>query len=322
MIKRKFLIITIFIIICTLLTSCKSVKGIYNNINDKTDSPENQKYFAYIALDNFVTGKLDKSLNYYFEKFGDTEEIKVDKSYNLQTGILLQFDKVELEKNLEYASKNPSLGELDNCIKKLDPKLKKLIDLLDEADSYYKLKSYIDDDFVKGKSLHKKIYLQYNEVKPLTKKFSSVFESEFLKKSKTDLESFEKKDFIIRYYALSVILRAKNLEVELNNQGITSKNVSDLDIDAFKEKYNLLVEDTNKFLNYSKDADRIKKENLDPNFEYANAFKYRIADVKAAATDILIRAQNGNINSTSKDGTPEDYNEKIKEAVSEYIKIK
>lgn len=318
---------------CTLLTSCGYIKDVYNNISgeisgkkntiyNETESSKNQKYVAYIALDNFITGKLEESLDYYFEKFGDTDEVKVDKNSDLQNGIFLKFNKKELEENLKYASKNPSFNELDNCVKKLEPKLNELVDLLDEADSYYKLKSYMDDDFVKGKVLHKKIHLQYKEVKPLSKKFSSDFEIIFLKKSKKDLENFKKNDYMIRYYALSVILRAKDLEAELNNQGITSENVSDLDVDAFKEKYNLLVEDTNKFLNYSKDSDRIKKEKLDPNFEYANVFKYRITDIKAAATDILIRLQKGNKNNISKEGTPEYYTEKIKEAVSEYIKIK
>ncbi|WFD10928.1 YiiG family protein [Tepidibacter hydrothermalis] len=332
MIKRNLFIIMIFTIVCSLLTSCGSIEDAYNNINEEisekknsisndSESLENQKYTAYISLNNFITRNLEKSLDYYFDKFGDTEEIKVDKNSNLQNGILLQLNKKELEENLKYASKNPSLDKIDKCVKELDPKLKELIDLIDEADSYYKLKSYMDDDFVKGKSLHKKICLQYNEVKPLAKKFSSEFESAFLKKSNKDLENFKKNDYMIRYYALSVILRAKDLETELNDQGITCENVSDLDVDKFKEKYNLLVEDTNKFLDYSKDAERIKKEKLDPNFEYANVFKYRITDVKAAATDILIRSQKENKNNISKDGTPENYTDTIKDAVSEYIKI-
>ncbi|MEJ8554735.1 YiiG family protein [Tepidibacter sp. Z1-5] len=333
MIKRNFFIIMIFIIVCSLLTSCGSIEDVYNNINEEisekknlisndSGSLENQKYVAYISLNNFITGNLEKSLDYYFDKFGDTEEIKVDKNSNLQNGISLQLNKKELEENLKYASKNPSLDKIDKCVKELDPKLKELIDLIDQADSYYKLKSYMDDDFVKGKSLHKKIYLKYNEFKPLAEKFSSDFEGAFLKKSKKDLENFKKNDYMIKYYALSVILRSKDLEAELNNQGITYENVSDLDIDKFKEKYNLLVEDTNKFLEYSKDSDRIKKEKLDPNFEYANVFKYRITDVKAAATDILTRAQKGNKNNNKDYGTPEYYSKKIREAVYEYINIK
>ncbi|CAH2214808.1 YiiG family protein [Tepidibacter aestuarii] len=330
MLKRNFLIIAIVITISTFLTSCGNIKDAMhldkskkeNSIFNDTESLNNEKYTSYIALDNFITGKLKNSLNYYFEKFGDTPEIKVDKNSDIYTGTLLEVKKIEVQESLKYAFKKPFFNDLDNYVKALDPKLKELIDLLDEADSYYKLKSYIDDDFVKGKALHKKIYLKYNEFEPLAKKFSSHFEVVFLDKSREDLENFKKNDFMIRYYALSVILKAKSLESELNNQGITCENISDLNIDKFKEKYNLLVQDTNKFLEYSKDLDRIEKEKLDPNFEYANVFKYRITDVKAAATDILTRAQNGNKNKNKDYGTPEYYTKKIKDAVYEYIKIK
>ncbi|KAJ50597.1 hypothetical protein BD780_002713 [Clostridium tetanomorphum] len=310
-----------------ITTSCeyKEKKLTIKNkvISEKTDEKYNEKYKAYATLDTFITGKLQESLEYYFLKFGDTEEFKRDKNDNLYNGILLEFNKKELEEAFSYYSTEPRFDKVDNSLKELHPKFKELIQYLSDADTYYKLKSYVDDDFVKGKELHKKIYYQYIKVKPLNEKFSCDFGEFFKNDSNKKLEEFKKNDFMIKYYALNTLLKAKELESELQRQKVNKNNMGSLDISKYKEKYNLLVADMNKFLQYSKDSNRIRKENIDP------AFPYIIMDVKASATDILTKAKGKNNNSygsssyrRNQEGTTEYFSNKIKEAILQYAKMK
>lgn len=288
---------------------------------EKEDEKYNEKYEAYATLDTFITGKVQESLDYYFSKFRYTEELKANKNDDLYNGILLEFNKKELEEVFSYYSAEPHFDKVDNSLKRLHPKFKELMQYLSEIDTYYKLKSYVDDDFIKGKELHKKIYSQYIKVKPLKKEFSSNFGDFFREDSKKKLEEFKKNDFMIKYCALSSLLKAKDLEIELQRQNIAKGNMESLDISKFKEKYNLLVADMNKFLEYSKDSNRIKKENIDQGFPYA------IMDVKAAATDILTKTQgNDSYRNSSygrnQEGTTEYLSNKIKEAILQYVKMK
>ncbi|RXI50018.1 hypothetical protein DP130_03315 [Clostridium tetani] len=288
---------------------------------EKEDEKYNEKYEAYATLDTFITGKLQESLDYYFVKFGYTEEFEANKNDYLYNGILLEFNKNELEKVFSYYSAKPNFDKVDNSLKNLHAEFKELIQSLSDADTYYKLKSYVDDDFIKGKELHKKICSQYTKVKPLKKEFSSNFGDFFIGDSKEKLEEFKKNDFMIKYYALSSLLKAKDLEIELQRQKVAKGNMESLDIRKFKEKYNLLVADMNKFLEYSKDSNRIKKENID------QAFPYAIMDVKSAATDILTKAQGKDSYrnfgySKNQEGTTEYFSNKIKEAILQYVKMK
>ncbi|WP_027625282.1 YiiG family protein [Clostridium lundense] len=325
MFRKIALAIIMCIVVSTIATSCEyrekklTIKD--KAIPKETGESYNKKYEAYATLDTFITGNLQESLDYYFSKFGDTEEFKVDKNDNLYNGILLEFNKKELEEGFSYYSTEPHFEKVDNALKELHPAFKELIQALSDADTYYKLKSYVDDDFVKGKELHKKIYSKYIKVKPLNKKFSSDFGDFFREDSKKKLEEFKKNDFMIKYYALSSLLKAKDLESELQRQKVTKNNMASLDVSKYKEKYNLLVADMNKFLEYSKDSNRIKKEKIDP------AFPYKIMDVKAAATDILTKAQGNNSYKNSGysrngEGTTEYLSNKIKEAILEYVKMK
>lgn len=323
MLRKIALTMIMCIGVSAITTSCE-YKEKKLTVKDKVTLEETgqkykEKYEAYATLDIFITGKLQESLDYYFSKFGDTEEFKANKNDNLYNGILLEFNKKELEEAFSYCSKEPQFDKVDNSIKDLEAEFKELIQSLSDADTYYKLKSYVDDNFVKGKELHKKIYSQYIKVKPLNKQFSSDFGEFFEKDSKAKLKYFEENDLMIKYYALSSLLKAKDLESELQSQKITKDNMGSLDINKYKEKYNLLVTDMNKFLEYSKDSNRIKKEKIDP------AFQYVIMDVKAAATDILIKAQGNDSHENSRnrrnqEGTTDYFSNKIKEAVLEYIK--
>lgn len=339
-VKRKLVMMVVMLVLCSVLTSCdnrtKEDKEI-PNINvassdmDKSLQDESmiKKYTAYTKLNLLVTGKLESCLRFYFGKFGATEEFKVDSRTSLSNGIFLELSKKDMTGVEEYASKEPSIAGVDSSVKEMYPKLKELVQSLEEADLYYKMKSYVDDNMAKGKELHKKIYSQSLEVKPLAAKFTSELAADFSKKSKAELNNLEKKDFKVRYYSLRSVMSAMELEDEIVRQGISSKNLKDLDMEKFKEKYNLLVEHTNKFLEISKDLEQLKKEKINESIAYVSDFRISVMNTKTAATDMIIRAEaeknakNGTAKDISREekevGTPENYSKKIKESIIHYL---
>lgn len=280
---------------CALLSAC----SISENSNSKIDT---EKYNAYITLSNYMNGWLHEAVTIYFKEFGIKEEIAIDKDFDsFQTFPILQGHKDDVEKSLEYASKKPSFGAADDSMKALCPKLKELMDTLNEIENYYNTKSFVDDDFAKGKELHKRLYSQYNEYVILAEKFFSDFDVITQQKKQEDLEDLKKSDYMIRHYAMSIVMRAQDIERSFYDTGVNDSNILDYDVNKYKEKYDLLTEDINKFMEYSKDDERLKKEGLEGN-AFVGSFKGDVERMKVTATDIMqiLETKDTSINSDTK----------------------
>lgn len=300
--KRGHLGLLVVIMSAILLTSaCGPLSKSQGEAKEKqsaTVEPEDQqklaeKYIAYTNISLYITDKLDQSLNFYFDKFGAGEELAIDPAKtNMENGIFLDLNKYvrELEGSAPYPQQAPSLEELDQAAAALFPKLQELTASIAEADSYYKMKSYVDDGMAKGKELHGSIYAGYQETLPLIQTFDQAYNNHFMSLSEEKLEAFEQKDEQVRYYSLKSIVSAIELEAVLPPKGTPVNAETELDRDLLQQKYQVLVDDLNQFLELSKDGERIKAEGIDSSFAYANNFKLTITRLKAAATDIKMAA--------------------------------
>lgn len=195
----------------------------------------------------------------------------------------------------------PSFGSSDDAIKALCPKVKELMDTLNEIENYYSTKSFVDDDFAKGKELHKKLCTEYNEYTTLAETFFSEFAVITEQKNNEDLENLKKSDHMIRYYAMSIVMRSQDIQTSFYEAGVNDNNILDFDVNKYKEKYDLLTEDINKFMEYSKDDERIKKEGLEGNAFRGN-FEGDIERMKVTAIDIMeiLNTKDTSINSDTK----------------------
>ncbi|WFD10927.1 YiiG family protein [Tepidibacter hydrothermalis] len=298
MFKKNVSYILICVIMCTLLSAC-SVSDTLQGSSSKIDT---EKYNSYITLSNYMTGWLDQGLTMYFKEFGIEEQIKIDKNFDsFQTMPILQGHKDDVEACIEYASKKPSFGAADDSVKALCPKLKELMNTLNEIQNYYSTKSFVDDDFAKGKELHKKIYTQYNEYVALAETFFSELSVITEQKNKEDLESLKKSDYMIRYHAMSIVMRAQDIQMAFYEAKVNDSNILDFDVNKYKEKYDLLTEDINKFMEYSKDDERLKKEGLEAN-PFIGNFESDVERMKVTATDIMeiLKTKDTSINSDTK----------------------
>ncbi|BDR70373.1 hypothetical protein K144313037_17850 [Clostridium tetani] len=295
MLKKFLSSVLICMAMCLLLTSCGSAEK-SKAVNSKEDI---EKYNNYITLSNYMTGWMDSALGTYFEKFGIGDEIVIKEGFNGFNGVpILETQKNQLDKALEYASKKPSYGETDNDMKALHPKMKELMNTLGEIENYYNAKSFIDDKFNKGKELHKKVCSQYKEYSDVAVKFFTSFDNITEQKKKEDLDKLKENDMMIRYYAMSILNRVQDIEMSFYRSKITDDNILDYDTNKYKEKYDLLTEDINKFIEYSKDNKRAKKEQI----AILPTFSSDIKRAKVAATDIMeiLKTKNTNINGNTK----------------------
>lgn len=293
---KKFLSSTLICVaMCLLLTSCGSAEK-SKAVNSKENT---QKYNNYVTLSNYMTEWMNSALVTYFNKFGIENEIIIKEGFDGFNGVpILETHKDDLDKALEYASKKPSYGETDVAIKSLHPKMKGLMNTLGEIENYYKAKSFVDDKFNKGKELHKKVCAQYKEYNTLAEKFFTSFDTISKQKKKEDLDKLKENDMMIRYYAMSILNRAQDIEMSFYKAKVTDDNILDYDVNKYKEKYDLLTEDINKFIEYSKDDKRRKKEQI----AILPTFSSDIKRVKVAATDIMeiLKTKNTNINGNIK----------------------
>ncbi|MBU5592279.1 YiiG family protein [Clostridium sp. MSJ-4] len=286
---KKFLgRIFMCLMICIFLSSCGSQEK-SKEVSSKSD---NGKYNAYINLNNYLTGWLSLNMQSYFNDFGFEEEITIKEKFRKKefegaavTPIVEGAFK-DVEKALEYTTKEPSYGLADDSMKELCPKVKEVLNTINEIDNYYSSKSFLEDDFAKGKELHKKIYNEYSECVILTEKFFYDFDLIAEEKKKESLEALKKKDMMIRYYAMDIVTKAQDIDNAFYNAEISDDNILDYDVSKYKEYYDPLIEGIDKFREYVKDDERLKKEGLN-NTPFLDKFKFDLKYMEGSANNIM-----------------------------------
>ncbi|WP_442603104.1 DUF3829 domain-containing protein [Paenibacillus sp. KN14-4R] len=326
--KKLLSVFSVLIVLSVLLISCGSPE---KEKEEKSDSAADVgKYNSYVGISNYITGWLESDIYGYIENFGFEEEIKFKKNFDPKKfeGMILTpiikggFDQVE--EALAYTSKKPSFGAADESMKILLPKMKEYLNTINEVDTYYRSKAFAEDNFAKGKELHKKFYAMYNEYRDLADKFFIDFSEIEKKRQQVDLEKLKKADYLVRYYAKSIVIKAKEIQSDFALAKVNDSNILDFDANKYKERYDSLTEDMNKFLEYAKDKSRLEKEGIGSLWRFDGA----IPEVKASATDImqvlqtkstnLNKPSDGKVKSRETIGYLENYNKKVSNLISCY----
>jgi hypothetical protein len=296
-----------------------------------TKEDEIYKYNAYIDLNNFIVKEFAETLEDYFDELGNDPEPSFKKNFSFRPRAISKYDKEKLEKAFVVAAQQPQYMSVDGALQELYPTMTELMNLLTEAHSYYELKNYVDDDYVKAKELHKKIVDCYKIYQPLAKKYCNALNVIAIEREKSSLENYKNNGQMLRYHCLRVLTRAEELQQELDDQQITAANILDIDVAKFMDKYNLLIEDVNEIMKYSKDEEQGKKEGI-TNFDPYKTYIGDIVQVKVAATQLKERVQNKKSFKTyqlrskffmeSQDGAPEKFSRKLSDALRSYNRLK
>ncbi|MBU7316713.1 DUF3829 domain-containing protein [Paenibacillus oleatilyticus] len=312
------------ILLSALITACGGPRPM------AATEPEKER--AYWAMKDYIDSHLiEKVLSDYFENLGDGEQPVIPKDFDYKMRSFSTYkgsrtNKTELlDRSLSYVDKKPVFPTVDPIVIRMRPVINELKAALAEAYDYYEMKNYVDDNFAKGKELHARIRQAWAALYPIREEFSAAMRNLGAELRKAHLESYtsDKQDF--RYSTLKLVVDAEAMSAELSHQGITADNVLDLDMNAFKPKYDVLVEDlkivTQQYqVMVDKDSsDKYKYE------KYVNAAK----EVKAAASEMVER-----VNKQEKvekvpspndyqypSGTPEKFSSKVGSVASEYEHI-
>ncbi|MCM3042622.1 YiiG family protein [Paenibacillus motobuensis] len=280
---------------CSLPTS-RDLKG----ASARDETKDTNKYNAYIELSNQINGGMYGSIfNNYVDRFGWEEEIYIDDEFNgYSTTPFIPTVIEHAGKTLNFASVEPSYGATDEKVKELMPIIIDMMNANNDIESYYTAKTYVDDDFEKGRELHKRYIALFEKYIEVGQQFLDEFSEITRERKYSDAEKLKDEDMLIRYYALLTVLRAQEIQEAFYNKGVGDDNILDFDVKEYEELYNMLTEDIEHYFEYAKDADRRKTEAW-PSLEI---FKTSIEGVKVTATDILrvLREQDPEINSDTK----------------------
>lgn len=280
---------------------------------------ETAKYRVYARQNNFLNWILDRNLKDYFEAAGREEQ---PKKTNVSVSAISESYLAKIEQAYKYVDQKPPIDAVDNNVKELYPKIKKLTEVFREAELYYKSKGYVDDNYKKAQEIHAKMLKADSEYRPLKDKFSGSFNAFTVEFEKKEMDEWQQKDFMVHYSAQDVLNKAKELQQEMDAQNVKARNILDMDFAKFKEKYDNLIKAAEQFQAYAKDSDQLKKEGIDPDKSSFENYSGGIANVKVAAREIFERLKSKQafqryqlVNTRWERGTPENYNDQLNDAI-------
>lgn len=305
-----------------------------SNKKEEEEKQRIEKYNAYIQLNNFLVSRFDKELNSYYEdvKYQEAfERVKSLGQYTISDGNI----KIVEQAN-KFTEQEPKMDELDGNVKDLYSVLNELINNMNELSQYVEMKNYVDDDYAKAREFHSKIYSlsnQYYDLEQVFTKNLSVLSDE---EEKKDLDEFNSKEYYGKYYALSVLIKAREIETYLSDNNYVGQNILSLDVNQFKESYyNELVSEINECMKYLNDIEELKKEGFKVE---SNEVPYNVkqcldsmTEMKTSATEIIDRVQKQTPISdfdarsefflSTNNGSFEKYSEKVSKFIDEYNKL-
>ncbi|WP_090673231.1 YiiG family protein [Paenibacillus tianmuensis] len=334
-------------LVCSMFTGCSNLKlnrpaeepsgatasgGAGSNKNDGANSEamEVEKYNAYVNLNNYMTSRFDQVLNDYFEKLGDGEQPIIEKNFSFTMLSITASNKTDLNNQFGFAEKTPAFSAVDPTVVKLKPVMNDLIVILSEAHDYYETKGYVDDNFAKSKELHTKIVKAKDAYYAAANEFLKAMTSLGAENRQKSLKKYQEQDEQIRYSALKFLADAEALSAEMEGQGVTAANILDLNMDKYKAKYDVLLEDFKNLSQHVQDDSRVKKEELD--IHSLKRYVDEAKNVKVAASEIIERVNKKEKVSDfdlknrffveNREGTPEKFSKTLSTAIDNYNRMK
>ncbi|GAA0136377.1 hypothetical protein YSY43_32180 [Paenibacillus sp. YSY-4.3] len=245
------------------------------------------KYGAYINLNNMMTGgTFDRAIESYISEFGMDEDMYISEDFSgsgFATVPGLAGLAMTVNTAVDRAAGEPSYGAADEALIQLGPAMLDLLDTMEEISDYYSDGTFVEDQLAKGKELHSQFIAQYHTYEPLANQFYNDFDQIAADQKLKDLDKLKEQDYLIRYHALSVVMRAQDIEKTFFEAEIYDENILDCNLEEYRILFDLLVQDAKQFTEYAKDAKRKKQES----WTTAPELDTTLQEVIGTATDIL-----------------------------------
>lgn len=257
-----------------------------NNIDTQQSSQKEQaKINAYVSCYNAINSSVYLSAQRYFNVFPNIETGPTgkEKSFSILTTVtsgIASDCKVEISDALAI---RPEFQPIDSYAKAFVDSVVMLRDISTQIKRYYEQGDYKDDNFEKGKLLHKEYvsaFKEYEKFSVLLVEQIEIYNDRRNAEALKELEIKEGKS--LNFYMLAIITKAKNInELLLEQEFNASKameEVNDLqkmvdELDALIEvkraegnrptsSYSFMVSDGNKYITATKQRIRRLKDKV------------------------------------------------------------
>lgn len=275
-----------FSLCCLLLALCLTATAA-RAADDAARQAAVQKSNSYVELYNTLGPDPARD---YTSNFGNSANFKADTpKWSMQAHSM--DDKIKAMDNaLSFADKEPAMKEADAAVKALGPVLKSLMEKMKEAADYYTNKRYVDDDYARGKELHKDIVPDLAALPPLLKNFQAAVQAMEAQRRREQVQTLRDEGAVTRAAMVQVINASQDMCAELARQGIQSRNLLDLDLAAYRPVYKTLAEAVDSLEKAVQDEQQLRKEGL-PGAQIMQAYLKDAQAVKISAAGILERVQ-------------------------------
>jgi len=252
---------------------------------------EKKIYNLYLEINNSLAERIKSCTDRYF-RYVELQEEFSPKGKDYSTLSISGYLLDEAKELYRIIEDKQDKSELDQSFINLYLPMTQLVEIINKINTYTELKSYMDDDFARGKEYHRELWEVYGTYMEAIDAFQNQFAVYSAAKLVKELEDFKESGDTALYEAASALRGAKALEAELMNQKITDQNAKDIDLEKLQPLYNEFLVHVNEILELSKNEDTISsKMNSNHWKSYVDALK----DTKTTMTELIqtVKEQKG-----------------------------
>lgn len=260
-----------------------------------TEDDDIDLYNGYIDTYNNMIGRIYDSMDRYFSYVDAEEEFALlDGSrdfydcYSISDYIIS-----DIEDTYNLAMSKPEKEDLDNAFLDLYPTLTELIECLNEIYDYTDMKSYLDDEFARGKEYHATLWSALENYYDKAEAFE-VFLAEAEEAGREENLKKLKDQGLDALYEVTILLdRAQAIQDELYYEGVYDDNILDMDLEKIQPLYDEFVQSVETVLEMSKDEAKLSQGGIPVNSAYWHTFVSSMKDTKVSLTEVLEKVKSG-----------------------------
>lgn len=288
--KKKFLATLIAAVMVISFTACQGASSDDSKENDGSDSlslppktlgteddsptvasagqldeeTEHELYNLYIDINNAMVGRINDSLNRYFNYVSsESEEFQLWEEggdyYDCYSVTSAQSD---VEAAYEILEGKAEKDALDQAFLDMYSSITSLMQTLNEISDYTSAKTYLEDGFAKSQEHHTALLSVIDEYFTTGNTFINELSIIADQRQMEDLESLKAEGYEVLYSLNMVINLAKQIENELYLQEVWDDNILDMDLTVIQPLYDEFSGYVDTVLVYSEDDEALQAEGL------------------------------------------------------------
>lgn len=249
-------------------------------------------YNAYIDINNYMVGRLNDSLTRYFDYVEYQEEF-VNKKKDYYCYSIGESKIKKVEDTYAIVEAKSEKTELDEAFLKMHPFLVEVMGCLNDIYTYTDMKSYLDDDYGKGKELHAVLWNSVNEYTETGDVFMAAVTKESDIRREAGLQKLKEEGYEMLYTINCVMDSAQAIQEELFNEEIDNENILDMDLEVIKPLYKEFAANVEKVMELAEDKEKLEEEGFQTSDANWSFFQKSMKNTKTSMTMILDKVREG-----------------------------